>query len=558
MKRISQLTQTATESDLVAGNYLALDGSAGTKKLPGNCIAPNSVQNALLESIAPPFRTTDDYAKGDVVQYLGRAYRFTTNHSAGAWNQSDVTSIRLSAFLTIAIRKLYEEAITTLSASDVFVSCDSPLWGQPRKVAITNFARSDYFDNLIRSVCPVFSTNTTYEKYGLVIYQGALYQFTASHTGAWTGSDVQLVNVCELFKRISEPALESIFPSEIINLKSGVNKLNVNLPHETDVYYSYTTGNRISSSGSTGYYAYKVKLKPNFTYTWFGAACHIAHFDKYRNFISGSVATNANAINFTTPVDCAYTMFSFAHGYDNLNVVQINEGSTELPLVPYSDLIDGHKSWFFPYVYNNELVTNKLKPNRTATYLCIEREAAIKEIECKWKYDNNGKTFGTVALGIYKTKRYKVDDITDHSLHLTYNGIKIKLDILGGAWGEYYYHTIINQEVALDTSIAEHSLKLTWSGENCTVTLDGVDYTGTNTSDKSLSADVCGNYGFLEHYCTGDMNNCDMPRFTYYASQSGSSSMRSRDYFIRENGIPTKSPQGFPYYVMSNDDRGHF
>lgn len=38
MKRLSQLTQTAIEADLVSGNYLAIDGSAGTKKLPAEIV----------------------------------------------------------------------------------------------------------------------------------------------------------------------------------------------------------------------------------------------------------------------------------------------------------------------------------------------------------------------------------------------------------------------------------------------------------------------------------------------------------------------------------------
>ena len=45
MKRFSQLTQTATEADLVVGNFLAIDvpGAGGaTKKVPGNLVAPRS------------------------------------------------------------------------------------------------------------------------------------------------------------------------------------------------------------------------------------------------------------------------------------------------------------------------------------------------------------------------------------------------------------------------------------------------------------------------------------------------------------------------------------
>lgn len=44
-KRIKDLTNTATEADLVSGNYLALDGSAATKKLPANqIVGPSSLQ----------------------------------------------------------------------------------------------------------------------------------------------------------------------------------------------------------------------------------------------------------------------------------------------------------------------------------------------------------------------------------------------------------------------------------------------------------------------------------------------------------------------------------
>lgn len=42
-KRIKDLTNTATEADLVSGNYFAIDGGAGTKKLPGDSIAPKSI-----------------------------------------------------------------------------------------------------------------------------------------------------------------------------------------------------------------------------------------------------------------------------------------------------------------------------------------------------------------------------------------------------------------------------------------------------------------------------------------------------------------------------------
>lgn len=42
---IHKLSTTATEADLVGGNYLALDGAGGTKKLPADAVAKRSVQD---------------------------------------------------------------------------------------------------------------------------------------------------------------------------------------------------------------------------------------------------------------------------------------------------------------------------------------------------------------------------------------------------------------------------------------------------------------------------------------------------------------------------------
>lgn len=96
-KRIKDFTNTATEADLTSSNYFALDGSAGTKKLPGNCIAPKSVQDNLCSSLAPVFSSSSTYAKDDIVTYQGKSYQFTASHS-GAWTGSDVNFIDSSVF----------------------------------------------------------------------------------------------------------------------------------------------------------------------------------------------------------------------------------------------------------------------------------------------------------------------------------------------------------------------------------------------------------------------------------------------------------------------------
>ena len=45
--------------------------------------------------IAPTFSTSNAYAVGDYVFYSGTLYRFTSAHSAGAWNASHVTAVAL-------------------------------------------------------------------------------------------------------------------------------------------------------------------------------------------------------------------------------------------------------------------------------------------------------------------------------------------------------------------------------------------------------------------------------------------------------------------------------
>lgn len=95
-KRIKNLSQTATEADLVSGNYLALDGANGTKKLPGNCVAPKSIQDNIIESIAPVFDATANYTAGQSVMYQGKLYTFKVDHTAGAWNPSHVDATNVN------------------------------------------------------------------------------------------------------------------------------------------------------------------------------------------------------------------------------------------------------------------------------------------------------------------------------------------------------------------------------------------------------------------------------------------------------------------------------
>lgn len=92
-KRIKDLTNTATESDIASGNYFVLDGGAGTKKLNSTTLLTKTAQNVLAGNVAPAFdptRTSENaYKAGESVAYGGKTYIFKTNHY-GDWDASDV------------------------------------------------------------------------------------------------------------------------------------------------------------------------------------------------------------------------------------------------------------------------------------------------------------------------------------------------------------------------------------------------------------------------------------------------------------------------------------
>jgi len=91
---IHSLTDTATEADLVAGNYFALDGSAGTKKLNSTTLLTKTAQNALAGNVAPAFDETGetDYTAGTPIVRGGKTFVFKVDHS-GVWSSSDVEEV---------------------------------------------------------------------------------------------------------------------------------------------------------------------------------------------------------------------------------------------------------------------------------------------------------------------------------------------------------------------------------------------------------------------------------------------------------------------------------
>lgn len=120
---IHSLTDTATESDLVSGNYFALDGSAGTKKLNSTTLLTKTAQNALAGNVAPAFDPTRDeenpYRTNDVVCYNGKVYKFLQTHS-GAWVGAHVQAVDLTDILVNVYNNTSFD-VTKLNLSSIYL-----------------------------------------------------------------------------------------------------------------------------------------------------------------------------------------------------------------------------------------------------------------------------------------------------------------------------------------------------------------------------------------------------------------------------------------------------
>ncbi len=96
-------------SNTVQGN---LKNAAGKKVIPNTTTgavydaAKDQALSATLRDTPdkttlgyPSFTTTDDYATGQVVYYNNRLWKFTADHSAGAWDAEEVESFDIKTLL---------------------------------------------------------------------------------------------------------------------------------------------------------------------------------------------------------------------------------------------------------------------------------------------------------------------------------------------------------------------------------------------------------------------------------------------------------------------------
>lgn len=91
-KRISQLAQTATEADLKAGNYFALDGADGTKRLPAEAVAKaESINYTTMKSSYVPveYTTARGFVYGNEGGVISYGDEVTYTHSIVDVNEGE-------------------------------------------------------------------------------------------------------------------------------------------------------------------------------------------------------------------------------------------------------------------------------------------------------------------------------------------------------------------------------------------------------------------------------------------------------------------------------------
>ena len=138
----------------------------------------NNTQDMIADDFNP--NKTGGYNVGDFVIYNGRLYRFINAHT-GAWDASDV---QVSPVLIEAIADVVDEGKQDIA--DAVEEAEQEIAGQTEKVTKTQAMIAQPFDE---------NKTGGYAIGDIVTYADKLYKFTSAHSGAWTGLDVEQVDV---------------------------------------------------------------------------------------------------------------------------------------------------------------------------------------------------------------------------------------------------------------------------------------------------------------------------------------------------------------------------
>lgn len=355
-------------------------------------------------------------------------------------------------------------------------------------------------------------------------------------------------------------------------LQTEKNKYNCySLGIEEGVYYSYLNGSKETDSNYISSDFTLVKEKTKYIVT--SITAHITFWNNDKKFIGGFLANSTNGYIFTTPNDCRYVRSSF--GYNERYQYMIVEGETlgsneKYKLVLNDKIVtkkENNVSGFrFPYIHDQRVVTNKIKEERTASYITIDLGEKPTELSCKFIFDNNvinvSNKSGTMALITNPNGDFTINNITSSSLHLDMTNNFVHLRVLGEKYGHYTYCDLVNTTLSNNIPMdgeTEVSVKMTINENNVmlNISFNDTNYTFESTFVDNYGngfalSDFVGQYCTLEHFVDGDMNNYNMPQFTEFKVK-GSTKPVMYDDFKDKDGVLKVSPTGHIYHLFTNE-----
>jgi hypothetical protein len=136
----------------------------------------DAIYNAIADvsaMIADEFLATENYDEGDLVTKEGVLYRFTDDHTAGAWDSEEVEEVTVEGLI-----------------ADIVAAAD----GLKARVDATQ-----------ADIAPIFdATSGTYAVGDLVIYNNQLYKFNTAHdvAGAWVAAEADAIDIDTIVKAL--------------------------------------------------------------------------------------------------------------------------------------------------------------------------------------------------------------------------------------------------------------------------------------------------------------------------------------------------------------------
>ena len=244
--------------DLEAAQQAASDASdykdAASDSASAASTSATNAANAVKNSVAPAFSTSTAYAIGDYVVYENQLYRFTSAHSAGAWNSSHVTATTVSEDL-----EDFNDELSNTKA-DLNALSDS------KETSYITPGLNKSQDGIVAS----WETDGRLKIYGTsdktrrLLCLNGQNQMATSSTSFSKTIDAGLYNLYteitgHLSQNVSWQYTYTTFANMVISVSKNEPRMTVNLTNDAMVGLSFATGVDFGTSDDPTYISFSAK-----------------------------------------------------------------------------------------------------------------------------------------------------------------------------------------------------------------------------------------------------------------------------------------------------------